>query len=255
MRAAYPVVRVKRVAAIDTGTSSKSGTSCEPWIFPADDRKDYYTKFAGHCSPSHFRESELLAAGIGSLLTAAVPPASAVWVPAILATGVQFTSGARIDEQWAVGTEALPVLPVIRGASFRNFVARSSPEDRATIVALHTWLAIGDHLSDGWNFFENQATGQLMSFDHASGIAGFFAGQPALPLALNDPGDLLEGIPAGDYPRQVARQRVLAVSRHEVESLIAYFPDDAGHPWLDSPRWPDLVAWIMDRQPEVANVL
>jgi hypothetical protein len=125
---------VKRVAAIDTGTSSKSGTSCEPWIFPADDRKDYYTKFAGHCSPSHFRESELLAAGIGNLLSAAVPPAAAVWVPAILATGVQFTSGARIDEQWAVGTEALPVLPVIRGASFRNFVARSSPEDRGDVV-------------------------------------------------------------------------------------------------------------------------
>jgi hypothetical protein len=246
---------VKRVAAIDTGTSSNSGTACEPWIFPTDDRNDYYTKFAGHCDPFHFRESELTAAGLGSLLAAPLPPAAAVWVPAILASGVHFSRGTRISEQWAVGTQRMPVIAAIRGPSFRNLVARSSPEERAAIVAVHTWLEVGDHLPDGWNFFENQASGQLMSFDHASAMSRFFAGGPALPVTFNDPGDLLEGIPSGDYARQVARQRVLAISRPEVESLVAYFPTDSGHPWLDPARWPELVNWIMVRQPEVANVL
>jgi hypothetical protein len=246
---------VKRVAAIDTGASSNSRTVCEPWIFPADDGNDYYTKFAGHCTPDQFRESELTTAGMGTLLSAAVPLAAAVWVPAVLAVGVHFSNGGQVGEQWAVGTERMPILPVVRGQPFRNLVARTAPETRATIAALHTWLEVGDHLPDGWNFFENQATGELMSFDHASALSRFFAGQAALPVALNDPGNLLEGIPSGDYARAMARQRVLGVSRAEIEALVAYFPTDAGHPWLEPGRWPDLVNWIVDRQPEVANVI
>jgi len=251
----YAFAGVRRVAAIDTGSSSNSRTACEPWIFPTDDGRDYYTKFAGHCMPDHFRESELVAAGLGDLLGAPVPAAAAVWVPAVLASGVQFSNGAHIGEQWAVGTERMPVVPVVRGPSFRNLVARTATEVRATLAALHTWLEVGDHLPDGWNFFENQATGELVSFDHASALSRFFAGQAATPVVLNDPGNLLDAIPSGDYSRQVARQRVLAISRPEVESLVAYFPTDPVHPWLAPGRWPDLVNWIMDRQPEVANVI
>jgi hypothetical protein len=237
------------VTAIDTGADSGSGTQCPPWIFPCDDQQDYYTKLVGRCPAPDFREAEFVTARLGELLRALVPAADGVFVPAAIAQ----STGLPVVEHWAVGMRRLPVDPEPQ-ATHASLVAQQTEQDRTAIVAVHTWLDMGDH-SPGHNFFRNLDNGTLVSMDHCSALRAFFDGQAASPVNLIDSGNLCDGIAAGSLARTEVANRVRSVTQTELETIVAAFPDDPVHPWMDVSRRAALVTWLIERQEEVANVL
>jgi len=235
--------------AVGTGVDGGvAATACRPWIFPCDDTRDYYTKMKGRCGEQdRFREAELVTSGVGALLGVPVGKATPVFVPSAIAA----STGLGIPEQWAVG------MLKINGteepaATFPALVAAQSIEKRLAMVALHSWLAIGDH-QPGHNFFRDFDSGDLVSIDHCSALAPAFGGLPALPVTMIDPAALLAGIAPDDPARKTVADRVRGVQRSDLEAIVAGFPDDPAHPWLDTAARANLVQWILDRGGEVAN--
>jgi hypothetical protein len=237
------------VSAIDTGTDSGSGTQCPPWIFPCDDGHDYYTKLVDRCPAPDFREAEFVTAQLGALLLAPVPVAEPVFVPAPIAA----TTGLPVVEHWAVGMRRLNVDPE-PPATHASLVARQTEYDRMAIVALHTWVDMGDH-SPGHNFFRNLDSDTLVSMDHCSALRGFFDGRPAIPVVLNDAGQLASTITANSHARVELADRVRSITDEQLAGITALFPTDPVHPWLDATRSSALVDWLVERRQEVADVI
>jgi hypothetical protein len=194
-----------------------------------------------------FREAELVTSGVGALLGVPVGKATPVFVPSAIAA----STGLGIPEQWAVGMlringteEPAPTFP--------GLVAAQSIEKRLAMVALHSWLVVGDH-QPGHNFFRDFDTGDLVSIDHCSALAPAFGGLPSLPVTMIDPDSFLAGIAPDDPARKTVADRVRSVQRAHLDAIVADFPDDPANPWLDAAARTNLVQWILDRGGEVAN--
>jgi hypothetical protein len=233
--------------AVDQGAAAGGGAS-KPWLFRCDDGNDYYTKLFGRCGEQPpFREAELVTSAVGVLLGVPVAKAEVVFVPAVIAV----SPGLGVNEQYAVGMLRINGTEE-PAATFAALVATQSNERRLAMVALHSLLVIGDH-SPGHNFFRDFVSNELVTIDHASALAPFFGGASALPAPLVDNGGLLAGIAPGDPSRKHVADRVRGVQRIQLETIMATFPTDPVHPWLDVGRRADLVQWILDRGGEVAD--
>lgn len=234
--------------AIGQGVDAGGATASKPWVFPCDNGKDYYTKLVGRAGEQpQFREAEFVTSALGRLLRAPVAVAEAVFVPSVIAA----STGLGISEQWAVGMQR------INGneepaATFGGLLALQSNDKRLAIVALHSWLVVGDH-SPGHNFFRDFVSNDLVTIDHATALAPFFAGQPALPAPIVDWGGLLAGIAPGDPSRKTVADLIRSIQRADLEAIVAGFPDDPAHPWLDTTGQANLVQWILDRGGEIAD--
>src|ERR1700694_3924993 len=245
-----------RRIAVQEGVDSGSPTACPPWIFVADDALDYYTKLVGRCgTDAYFREAEFVASRLGECIGANVALASPIFIPAGLTAGLQL-AGIAVTEQWAVGLQRLPIEPAT--TTFQALVSRQQPDVLLSIVALHSWLGVGDHNNQGHNFFRHMVSDDLYSLDHCSALAGYFAdpaGAIGQPPTIIDLGDLLHGVAPGEPSRKAVAHRVRQVNRSKIETILAPFPDDPQHPWLPAHLRPALADWLTYRQPLVADLI
>jgi hypothetical protein len=128
-------------------------------------------------------------------------------------------------------------------------------EQKLAIVALHSWLEIGDHDANGHNFLRGGAS--LFSIDHCTALSRILndpAADPAV-TTLVDPGALVIGVPLDDPARQTLRERIMSIRREDIEAIAAQFPDDPLHPWLSVEHRAVLVNWILARQGGAGNVI
>lgn len=181
------------------------------------------------------------------MIGALAPRCEPVYVPPAIAV----TVGA--EEQWAVGSRSADLL-LIPPPVWEGFVDSQEVSVRGAIVALHTWLDIGDH-APGHNFFRRLPEEELVTIDHCSGLASFLAGGDTA-VTLRDPAGLLHGVDvskSGDIAAVAAA--VADITQGDLEGLVSDFPEDSLHPWFDTSQREKLVAWIVGRQAEVASVL
>jgi hypothetical protein len=237
--------------AVEEGKDSGSTTACPPWVFPCEDSLLYYTKLIPRCREhARFRESEYMTAGIGALLDAPVPRAAAVFVDARIASA----PGLGVPEQWGVGLQQLSADP-FAGPDFPAFVRAVGVDQRLRIVAVHTWLEISDHDTNGHNFLRGGS--DLYSIDHCTALSRILGDveAPAAPVVLTDPGSLLDGIAANEPARERLKERILSIRREQIEQITGLFPDDPVHPWISEEHRARLVDWIIARQGDTASAI
>lgn len=237
------------ITADDTGADSASGTQCPPWIFPCDDGHDYYTKLVGRCPAPDFREAEFVASRLGFLIGAPVPHAEVVHVPQAIIDA----TGLGLAEQRTIGLRRLNVDPESQ-ATHAALVAAQADIDLLAIVALHTWLEIGDH-SPGHNFFRNLDSGALVTMDHCSGLRPHLDRHPATPVTLLDLGDLVGAVASDSPARTEMRQRIVSVDQLKLREIVDEFPVGSITPWLDQTGSGELVDWLLNRRDPVAHLI
>ena len=244
-----------QTVAVDSGVDSGSGTACAPWIMGCDDGFEYYVKLVGRCQEQPpFREAEYVTGRLGQVLGAPVLDVAAVLVPAPIASLIASATARAITEQWAVGTKKTEITPETP-ATFPGLVSAQASEDVLRIVALHLWLAVGDHDSSGHNFFRRIPDDKLVTADHCTALAAALIGGGPQPVAAQDPGGLLTMQPWDDTVRNAVAAQVRAIARTELDALLSEFPDDPINPWLEPGKRPAVTDWIMARQIEVADVI
>jgi hypothetical protein len=178
-----------------------------------------------------------------------VPRAEPVFVPLAIAQ----STGLAIQEQWAVGLRRMNVDPEPAG-THGALVAAQSDENLVAIVAMHSWVEMGDH-APGHNFFRDLDTGNLVSMDHCSGLRGFFENQPNSLTVLIDLGQLLAGLPAGAGARTAVAVRAAALTAAAIKAIVDDLPTDPVNPWISEARRDNLAAWLIARQADLLSLL